>query len=217
MSARDRLTPFWPLFGLELITPRLRLAPLSDDDLADLIEVVNAGVHEPDLMPFLLPWTRESPAERARNSLKHWWSTRAAITADAWGLAFGVHFGGRLVGVQHVEAKKFATVRHVETGSWIGLAEHGKGIGTEMRAAVLQFAFDTLGAQSASSGAFVDNAKSLRVSAKLGYQPNGVGWHDREGRRTEELHLLVTPETFVRPDWTLEVNGFEACKAQLGL
>jgi len=217
MSTRERLTRYWPLFGLELITPRLQLAPLSDDDLAELIGVVNAGVHDPELMPFLFPWTREEPEERARNSLKHWWSTRATIAADAWSISFGVRFEGRLVGVQHVEAKKFATVRHVETGSWIGLAEHGRGIGTEMRAAVLQFAFDTLGAQSASSGAFVDNEKSLRVSAKLGYQPNGIGWHDREGRRTEETLLLVTPETFRRPDWSLQVRGFEACKAQLGL
>jgi RimJ/RimL family protein N-acetyltransferase len=39
-----------------------------------------------------------------------------------------------------------------------------------MRAAILSFAFDTLGAREALSGGFADNATSLNVSRSLGYE-----------------------------------------------
>ena len=80
-----------------------------------------------------------------------------------------VRRGGVLVGLQELMAKDFAVTRTVETGSWLGAAHQGDGIGTEMREAVLQFAFDHLKATRADSGAFVDNPRSLRVSEKLGY------------------------------------------------
>ena len=44
-----------------------------------------------------------------------------------------------------------------------------------MRAAVLAFAFDGLGAQVAESSAFLDNAASNAVSRALGYEENGFG------------------------------------------
>ena len=44
-----------------------------------------------------------------------------------------------------------------------------------MRAAVLGFAFDGLGAQVAETSAFLDNAASNGVSRALGYEENGFG------------------------------------------
>jgi len=217
MGVRERLSTYWPVLGLELATPRLRLRPLLDEDLPDLIDERNNGVHEPDLMPFEIPWSVGDPAETVPESLRHWWTSRAAVTADDWALHFGIHLDDRVIGVQSVMAKKFAVTRSVDTGSWIGLRHQGSGVGTEMRAAVLLFAFDTLGALSANSEAFVDNPRSLGVSAKLGYRDNGTRWISRLGERTESQNLLVVPATFVRPDWSLRVRGFEACKAQLGL
>ena len=79
----------------------------------------------------------------------------------------------RPIGIQELRATGFATLRTVETGSWLGRAFQGKGIGTEMRAAVLALAFDGLGAEVATSGAIDGNAASRRVSEKLGYEPNG--------------------------------------------
>ena len=46
--------------------------------------------------------------------------------------------------------------------SWLGRAFQGRGLGTEMRAAVLAFAFDGLCATAADSSAFLDNAASNR-------------------------------------------------------
>ncbi len=105
--------------------------------------------------------------------------------------------------------------REIDTGSWIGLRHQGRGIGTEMRAAVLQWAFDHLGATQARSAAFVDNVASLRVSEKLGYRPDGGVVQVRRGRRAEEVRLLVSPAAFRRPGWTLTVEGLAPCRAML--
>jgi RimJ/RimL family protein N-acetyltransferase len=86
-----------------------------------------------------------------------------------------------------------------------------------MRAAVLLFAFDHLGASHARSTAFVDNSASLRVSEKLGYRRDGTEAVARRGRLTEDVRLLVGRDTFRRPDWTLEVEGVGACLPMLGV
>jgi RimJ/RimL family protein N-acetyltransferase len=106
--------------------------------------------------------------------------------------------------------------REVATGSWLGLRHQGRGIGTEMRAAVLLFAFDHLGAVQARSAAFVDNPASLRVSERLGYRRDGTEVVARRGAAVEDVRLLLTPDTFRRPDWTLRVEGVAACLPMLG-
>jgi hypothetical protein len=86
-----------------------------------------------------------------------------------------------------------------------------------MRAAVVLFAFDHLGATAARSGAFPDNPSSYGVSRRLGYRRDGTETLARRGLRVEEIRLLVTPPTLVRPEWTLAVEGFgEECRALLG-
>jgi hypothetical protein len=70
---------------------------------------------------------------------------------------------------------------------------------------------------AARSGAFLDNPASLRVSEKLGYRRDGIDVHARRGERAENIRLLLTPATFHRPAWTLEVEGVEACLPMLGV
>ena len=74
-----------------------------------------------------------------------------------------------------------------------------------MRQAVLVFAFDHLGAVRAESTALPGNGRSLRVSEKVGYRGNGtrVGVHN--GHRVEEVQVVVTPDTLVRPDADVRV------------
>ena len=122
---------------------------------------------------------------------------------------------GRVVGTQELGATEFAVIREVATGSWLGLRHQGRGIGTEMRAAVLMFAFDALGATRARSAAFVDNPASLRVSDKLGYRPDGSETVARRGVATDDVRLLLTPDAFRRPDWGLAVDGVAACLPML--
>jgi RimJ/RimL family protein N-acetyltransferase len=207
----------WPLRHLVLRTPRLVLRPDDDAGLLELAEEARLGVHPPELMPFLTPWSDAAPAERALSTLQWHWSKRAELRPTGWNVHFLVRFDGRVVGTQELGAREFAVTREVATGSWLGLRHQGRGIGTEMRAAVLMFAFDALGATRARSGAFVGNAASLRVSEKLGYRPDGSETVVRRGVATDDVRLLLTPEAFCRPGWELETEGVAECLPMLGV
>jgi RimJ/RimL family protein N-acetyltransferase len=206
----------WPLNDLVLRTPRLELRPDDDAGLRELVEVAYDGVHDPGTMPFLTPWTDADPKYLGRGSLQFYWSQRAALAPGSWTLNFLVRHEGRVLGVQGVTGRDFGVLRTVDTGSWLGRAHQGQGIGTEMRAAVLQLAFDHLGAVEATSGAFADNPASLRVSERLGYRRNGTKLHVRRDEPATEVLLRLEPGDFVRPDWTLEVEGLDACRGLLG-
>ena len=146
---------YWPLFGLRLETPRLVLRPPADDDLPGLLDAIDAGIHDPEVMPFSIPFTDQEPAARRLSSAQYVWGARANWSKDSWELPFAVFREGRPIGVQGVSAKRFLVLREVETGSWLTRAEQGQGFGKEMRCAVLQFAFELLNADTARSGAFI--------------------------------------------------------------
>ena len=211
------LVPLWPLFGLRLSTPRLELTPVGDGDLAELVAVARAGIHPPERMPFGVPWTLAAPQDLGPQTLQYFWRLRAELRPDRWQLPFVVRHEGVLVGVQDVKADGFAVPRTISTGSWLGRQFQGRGIGTEMRAAVLAFAFDQLGARRAESSAFADNPVSQAVSAKLGYADNGTQLLDRDGEAAVNVRFVVTPASFVRPSWTLGLQGLGAALAQLGI
>ena len=133
-------------------------------------------------------------------------------------MPFVVRTGGAVVGVQDLSGRAFAVTRTVSTGSWVGREFHARGIATEMRSAVLQFAFDHLKAQRAESGAFVDNPASLRVSAKLGYTDNGTRVVQRRpGERVVERRLVLEPGGLVRPGWDVQVRGLPDCRQFFGV
>ena len=127
----------WPLRHLVLRTPRLELRPDDDAGLFELAEEARLGVHEPDRMPFVTPWTDVEPDERAVGVLRWGWEKRAALRPERWSLHLLVRCRGRVVGMQEVAGTDFGVTREVMTGSWLGLRHQGRGIGTEMRAAVL--------------------------------------------------------------------------------
>lgn len=206
----------WPLRHLVLRTPRLELRPDDDVGLLELAELALRGVHPPEEMPFAVPWTDQPPEELVRGVMQYHWSMRAEVGAARWRLQFLVRHGGRVIGSQGLSAGDFAVTRAVSTGSWLGLEHHGQGFGTEMRAAVLLFAFDHLGATQARSGAFVDNPASARVSRRLGYRPDGTNTWARRGARVVETRFLLEPEWFLRPSWPLGVEGVAGCRALLG-
>ena len=79
------------------------------------------------------------------------------------------------------------TLRQFETGSWLGLAHQGRGIGTEMRRATLQLGFVGFGARWATTGAWSDNAPSLGVTERLGYTRTAA----RRAVRRGEEHQIV--------------------------
>lgn len=212
------LIDHWPLLGLRIRTPRLELRLPQAEELAELGELAAAGVHDPDLMPFLHPWTDLPPAERARSVIQFQWRTLASWQPRDWQLPLAVFKDGRIVGLQEVAAKDFAVLREVRTGSWIGREHHGQGIGTEMRAAVLHLAFAELGAEQARSGAFSDNPASRAVSRKLGYEPDGVARLVVRGKPVLEHRLRLTRDRWeAAPRTEAAVDGLTPCLPLLGV
>ncbi|HEX2297196.1 MAG TPA: GNAT family protein [Pseudonocardiaceae bacterium] len=206
----------WPLWHLTLRTPRLVLRPDDDEGLGELAALALRGIHPAEQMPFAVAWTDQAPDELVRGTLQHHWAARAQLTPSDWRLNFLVRHEGRVIGSQELRAKDFAITRQVSTGSWLGMAYQRQGLGTEMRAAVLMFAFDHLEACTARSGAFTDNPASLRVSERLGYRRDGSDTHVRRGQRATEIRMTLDAADLVRPEWTLEVAGLEGCRELLG-
>jgi RimJ/RimL family protein N-acetyltransferase len=212
-AGRHHLADLWPLFGLSIRTPRLTLTPVRDDHLPGLVDAILAGIHDPSVMPFSPAWTDAPRDTLIRESLKYHWGLRAAVSPESWTISFAVQHEGRIIGVQDLSARSFALMRRVGTGSWLTLDAQGRGLGKEMRSAVLSFAFDHLGAHSAVSDAAVWNAASLGVSAALGYRFNGTTLAEaRPGEVREQQLLLLPRENFRRPEWTAAVEGVDAVR-----
>jgi RimJ/RimL family protein N-acetyltransferase len=208
---------YWPPFGLTLTTPRLTLRAVRDEDIPAAIGAALSGVHEPGRSPFSTPWTDAPPHELGTNMAQWYWKCRSSMTPGDWTLVLGIWHDGDFIGCQDVAAKDFTTLKTVSTGSWLRQSAQGRGLGTEMRAAVALYAFDYLGAELAESEAAVWNEASLGVSRSLGYELNGVTRAVWGGKPQEVQKVRLTPATFRRPDWTLQVQGHPAAAKYLGI
>jgi len=210
----------WPLLDLRLETERLVLRSLTDDDFPGLLDATDAGIHDPAQMPFSIPWTDLEPAERRLTSMQFVWRTRANWSREEWHLPFGVFRDDRVIGVQELFANRFPLLREVETGSWLTRAEQGQGYGKEMRAAVLQFAFENLGAELARSAAFIDNPASAAVSRAIGYRENGRAREAPRGVPKERVNFELTRDEWLeRRDFLprATVLGFDSTRPMFGL
>ncbi|MFF8814825.1 GNAT family N-acetyltransferase [Streptomyces pactum] len=208
----------WPLYRLRVTTPRLELS-LPDLELLDRLASVAAGpVHDPARMPFSIPWTDTPPAERARSTFQHVLRGIAEWTPHDWSLALVVRRDGEVVGRQDISATDFAVTREAGTGSWLAMAHQGRGLGTEMRAAVAHLAFAGLGARALTSAAAIDNAPSLAVSRRLGYRPDGLSVTAVRGRpRTFQRFRLDRAAWEEHRTVPVEIAGLEECLPLFGI
>jgi len=212
------LETHWPLFGLAVRTPRLELRHPDDGMECELAGVAADGIHDPEFMPFSIPWTDVSPPEQQRNTMQFFWRMRADWKPDDWHLVMAVVIDGEAAGVQGATGAHFAERRVGSTGSWLGRAYQGSGYGKEMRAAMLHLLFEGLGAERCESAAWEDNAPSLGVSRSLGYEENGDEWLLRRGQRDRQIGLVLTRERWEahRPPYDIEIHGLEPCREMFG-
>ena len=212
-----QLTRFWPPFGLTLTTPRLMLRPIRDEEIPAAAEAALSGIHEPGRSPFSKPWAEAPAAELGPNMAQWYWRCRGTMSPQEWTLLLGIWHDGEFIGCQDIEAKDFAALKTVSTGSWLRRSAQGQGFGKEMRAAVALYAFDWLGAEVAESEAAAWNRQSLGVSRSLGYELNGVNRVNWGGNLHDAQKVRLTPAVFNRPDWQLKVEGHEATAKYLGI
>lgn len=208
----------WPFEDLVVRTPRLELRWPSPAELTALAELAAQGIHDPDWMPFSLPWSDVPPVERGRSVLQWHWRNAGGLKPESWTLAFVTVAGGEVVGTQGLGADRFAVLREAETGSWLGQRFQGRGIGTEMRSAVVHLAFEGLGAEYVTSGAYADNLPSHGVSRKLGYVEDGLLRVPRRDKADMIVRLRLS-----RAEWEkrrrddIEILGLAPCLPLLGL
>lgn len=209
--------PYWPPFDLVVRTPMIELRLPTDDELVALVEVAQRGVHPPGFMPFEVPWTEQPSPAMEREFLKYHWRTRAEWTPEWWRYEAAVFHEGSVVGAQAMVAHEFSSARAVKTGSWLGMDHQGRGIGKEMRSAMLHLAFAGLGAQAAYSAAWEDNVQSIGVSRSVGYEDNGDEIKARKGEAVRQIGFKVTRDRWEqrrRPD--IEIENLEPCLEWFG-
>ncbi|HVB13363.1 MAG TPA: GNAT family N-acetyltransferase [Candidatus Dormibacteraeota bacterium] len=206
-----------PLFDIRIRSERLELRLPNLRLLDELATLAADGIHSPETMPFAVPWT-DQPSPALEFGTVQWNLLQLATwKPDAWSFNPVVLHEGRVVGTQGISAAAFAVTRSFTTGSWLGQAHQGQGIGREMRAAILHFGFVTLGAKVAVSAAFRDNAASLRVSRTLGYEENGELVVQRRGLPAEQVSLRLTREHWELTDRPkVQVEGVERCLELFG-
>jgi RimJ/RimL family protein N-acetyltransferase len=210
----------YPLLEVRVTTPTLELRGATDELLDQLAEVVRAGKTHADPAPYDDPMSfyEPDPDLRVAGWLRAIWRRRGAVEPAFWRLYFVVTVDGRPVGEQTLTGVNFSELGTVTTFSWLSADERGRGLGREMRAAILHLAFDGLGATEASSDAFVDNLGSNAISRGLGYEPNGSDWATRQGEPA-----LLNRWRLTRGSWEerrradIRLHGIEACHALLPL
>lgn len=214
--------PLWPPYDLRVTTPRLELRLPTEDELAELAEVARAGLHEADEMPFAVPWTALPSPEFEWSFVRFHWRTRGSWEPEHWGLELGVYLDGRPIGAQGLYAADFARLRVVHSGSWLGREFRRRGLGKEMRIAILALAFDGLGAEVAETQAFADNAASIGVSRAVGYEENGTGRMAPQGEARETVRFRLTRERWLRERAArgfprVGLEGVEPCLPLFGI
>jgi RimJ/RimL family protein N-acetyltransferase len=176
----------YPPLNVAVHTPRLSLLGATDDLLMGLVPAVRAGIAVGTPLGIDDPssFYKDSP-EREWSWLRRMWGGRGNITDTHWRLYLVVVVDGTAIGMQDVWGDEFASFGTVESFSWLVPGQRRRGLGKEMRQAVLHLAFAGFGAREANSGAFVDNVGSNRISESLGYERNGIDWATRNGEPAE--------------------------------
>ncbi len=210
-----------PLFDLTIRTPRLELRAATDELLERLVHFVTDGIVDPSRPPpFDDPMSlyEESPSRewRWRQAI---WAGRARVEPDEWWrLYFVAVVDGQPVGMQDLIGIRFRHLRSAATFSWVGRPHQGKGLGTEMRSAILHLAFAGLGAERAQSDAFEDNAASNSISRRLGYAENGTEWATRQGSPARLVRWELSRDAWMssrRDD--IELSGVDRALSVLGI
>jgi RimJ/RimL family protein N-acetyltransferase len=205
--------------NVQVNIPGLSLLGATDELLERLVPTVRKGVATAAPWPFDDPMSlyKDGP-EREWAWLRAVWAGRGKVSDDFWRLYFVVVVEGEPVGMQDLIGVDFPAFGTVSTFSWLSPEVRGRGVGKQMRQAVLHLAFAGLAARAAESEAFIDNHASNRVSVALGYEPNGTAWATRRGEAAEMNRWRLTREQWIkgkRED--VDLVGVAECLPVLGI
>lgn len=177
----------WPLHGIRLRTTDLDLRVMTEGDLSVLARVLPADL---ELNPHATRYAGlDEPANRRAVLAQGYWRALGMWSPDDWALPFVARSAGEVVGVQWLEGPDWTSERIVDSSSWLVATARGRGLGKQMRAAVLALAFGHLGAVAAISSAVVGNGGSLGVSRALGYRDTHRTVLEHSGETLQHVRL----------------------------
>ena len=177
----------WPLHGIRLQTADLDLRVMTEADLPTLWALLPDDL---ELNPHATTYAGlDVPANRRAVLAQGYWRALGMWSPDDWALPFVARSAGAVVGVQWLEGPDWRSDRTVDSSSWLVAGARGRGLGRQMRAAVLALAFGPLGAEAAISSAVVDNAPSLGVSRSLGYHDTHRSVLEHSGQTLQHVRL----------------------------
>jgi len=169
-----------------LETPRLRLRRFGPGDAAAVFNLVS------DLA--VAKWTARIPHPYERVMTDEWLRDTDRRMADGNGIAFAIETraAGELIGSAGLD---FETAPGLaEIGYYLGRAHWGRGFMSEAAEALLRFGFETLNLAAVRGEVMPDNAASLSVLDKMGFDRLGRDEVDapaRGGRIPVEVRLLT--------------------------
>lgn len=180
----------WPLHGIRLRTADLDLRVMTEADLPDLSELLPDDV---EMNPHATRYAGlDVRANRRAVLAQGYWRALGLWSPEDWALPFVVRRDGEIVGAQWLEGPDWRADRTVDSSSWLVVPARGRGLGTQMRAAVLALAFGPLRAEAAVSSAVVANAGSLGVSRSLGYLDTHRSVLEHSGETLQHVRLART-------------------------
>ncbi|MGA8427262.1 MAG: GNAT family N-acetyltransferase, partial [Candidatus Dormiibacterota bacterium] len=122
-----------PILDIRIRSPRLELRLPDLEMLDELASLAAAGIHPAETMPFAVPWTDQPSPELERATVRFHLLQLATWSPLAWSFNPVVLYQGKVIGSQGINSTNFVVTRSVTTGSWLGRAYQGQGLGREMR------------------------------------------------------------------------------------
>jgi RimJ/RimL family protein N-acetyltransferase len=169
----------------------VNLRPVSKLDVPYLVRWIN----DPDVRYFLeayLPQNEQDEEKWVENLSKEKSRDIVFIIETKAGKPIG------LMGIHNIKWRD----RVATTGALIGeKAYWGKGLGSEAKMLLLDYAFNTLNLRKMCSGAIAFNERSIRYSLRCGYKEEGrLRAHIfRAGRYWDLVQLAIFQEDFLKP------------------
>ncbi len=177
-----------------LETPRLRLRPYSEADIAELLPLIGTREVAATTLRIAHPYTEQDA--RAFFAL--------AEEPDKLWLAITLRSDGRQIGGIGIRIDQ--KHQHAELGYWLGVEHWGKGYATEAGREMLRYGFEDLGLHRIFATHFKHNPASGRILKKLGMRHEGC----------QREHLLkwdqfVDSEMYglLRKEWKISGEGRE--------
>jgi RimJ/RimL family protein N-acetyltransferase len=153
-----------------------------------------ASLNDIEVTRYLMRRTPIYPAEE-----QEWLDTlhKRTHTDHVFGIA--LMDTGELIGMMGLHRIDWIA-RIATTGSWIKAPEHrGKGLGSEAKMLLLDYAFNTLMLRKICSSVLATNQRSRRYNEKCGYRVEGVLKEQiaADGRYVDEFRMAIFKDTYL--------------------